>query len=176
MRRIETRNSENAIYTTQIATKLCFWSLLSMWNHPQSISEWFMASTSPNTWLCNIDFLTKCKEISRVGLVWTLCRMKTHTPRGRRPIKVPEIDSPDPVDDPRYSVYCLTPPDGWDPHCLKSWIRAIQNVQNLLRKPNEIRENPVEEPTDNFRIYKVSEGIGIFSNTTTIKPQIGFAK
>ena len=34
--------------------------------------------------------------------------IKTSTPRDRRPIKIAEIDPPDPVDAPRYPVYCLT--------------------------------------------------------------------
>ena len=40
--------------------------------------------------------------------------IKTFTPRDRRPIKIAGIDSPDPVDAPRYPVYCLTPSEHRD--------------------------------------------------------------
>ena len=40
--------------------------------------------------------------------------VKTFTPRDRRPIKIAGIDSPDPVDAPRYPVYCLTPSEHRD--------------------------------------------------------------
>ena len=40
--------------------------------------------------------------------------IKTFTPRDRRPIKNAGIDSPDPVDAPRYPVYCLTPSEHRD--------------------------------------------------------------
>ena len=56
--------------------------------------------------------------------------IKTFTPRDRRPIKIAGIDSPDPVDAPRYPVYCLTPSEHRDTGIIRLSFFGSQKNDN----------------------------------------------